>query len=138
LVLRYLSESWAEQALQQVESDERVLAATRGLQLSLLAIILNAPKDAYGFLYVAFDGEGLQDYRVGHDYGAVTTGMPNPTFVVSGDYAVFAAIQRGEITERRAILTGKLHLTGSLVKALRHMRALETVTASLRTIACET
>jgi putative sterol carrier protein len=108
LVLRYLSESWAEQALQQVESDERVLAATRGLQLSLLAIILNAPKDAYGFLYVAFD------------------------------YAVFAAIQRGEITERRAILTGKLHLTGSLVKALRHMRALETVTASLRTIACET
>jgi len=57
---------------------------------------------------------------------------------VSGKYEVFAAMQRGEIGERRALLTGRLHLTGSLVKALRHMNALETVTAALNTIDCVT
>lgn len=135
---RYLTEEWAEQALARVETDERVLEAVRGLELSLLTIILNAPEGAYGFLYVAFDASGLKEYRVGHDYHTVTRDLATPTFVVSGDYEVFARVQRGEVSQRRAVLSKQLHLTGSFLKAIRHLRALEAVTDALREIECET
>lgn len=136
--MHYLTEPWAEEALQRVESDDRIQAAIRGIDLSILTIILNAPKRAYGFMYTSFDGDGLRDYRVGRDFATVTRDLPAPTFVVSGDYDVFSAIQRGELSERRALLSGKLHLTGSMLKALRHMRALETITDVLREIPCTT
>ncbi len=50
----------------------------------------------------------------------------------------YLALQRRELSERRAILTGQLHLTGSMVKALRHMRILETITAVTSEIPCKT
>lgn len=135
--VHYLTEAWAEEALKRVETDPRILKAIHGIHLSILTIILGAPRDAYGFVYVAFDEGGLAEYRVGHDYHTVTRGIPKPTFVVSGDYQVFAEVQRGELSERRALLTGKLHLTGGLVKALRYIRALEAVTGVLREIECD-
>lgn len=138
LALQYLTEPWAEEALHRVEADDRIREAVKGIDVSMLTIILNAPKGAYGFLYTSFDGDGLRDYRVGRDYASVTQDLPAPTFVVSGDYEVFSAIQRGDISERRALLSGRLHLTGSMIKALRHMRALETITKVLREIPCET
>ena len=125
-------------ALEVVESNPEVQQAVAGLELSILAIVLHPPKGSYGFTYVAFDGNGLSDYRVGFDYEAVTRGIQDPTFVVSGDYEVFAAINRGDLSERRALLTGKLHLTGSLLKALRHMHAMESVTRALNSVECRT
>lgn len=136
--LQYLSEPWAQEVLKLIETDPRIKAALKGLDLSVLSIILHPPKGCYGFLYAAFDANGLSDYRTGHDFHAVTKGMPEPTFVVSGEYGVFAAVQRRELSERRAILTGQLHLTGSMVKALRHMRALETITEVTSEIPCQT
>lgn len=138
LAIAYLSQAWAEQALRLVEGDPRIRKALDGVDLSLLTIILHPPKDRYGFIYTAFDEGGLVDYRVGHDFSTVTKDIPEPTFVVSGEYTVFAAIQRGELSERKAIFSRKLHLTGSMVKAVRHMRALETFTQVLQGIPCET
>lgn len=136
--VQYLTEEWAELALQKVEEDRGITRAVEGIELSILAIVLGAPKGCYGFVYVHFDGDGLAEYRVGYDYAAVTKGVEPPTFVVSGQYDVFAAINRGKLSERRALLTGKLHLTGSLVKALRYMRAMEAVTKALNSIPCRT
>ena len=133
----YLTEPWAEAALEAVEADPRIRKAVKGIELSVLTIILDPPEGRYGFIYAAFDGKGLADYRVGYDYDAVTSGLQAPTFVVSGPYDVFASIQRGETTERKAILAGKLHLTGSLVKALRYMRAREAVTETLNRLECD-
>ncbi len=138
LAVPYLSEAWAEACLEAVEDDPRILAATKGAKVSLLCIILNPPPERYGFIYVAFDDAGLADYRLGHDYATVTKDMPTPTFVVSGDYKIWAQVQDGELPERKAVMSGKLHLTGNLLKALKHMRALEALTAVLRDIECET
>ncbi len=133
-----MTEEWAALALEAVESDAEVAAAVKGLDLSILAIVLQAPEGCYGFVFVRFEDGSLSEYRVGHDYEAVTKGLGTPTFVVSGLYDVFAAVNRGEIGERRAILTGKLHLTGSVWKALKHMHAMEAVTRALNGIECET
>jgi SCP-2 sterol transfer family len=136
--VQYLSPSWAEQALRLVETDPRIDRALQGLEISILTIILHPPKGCYGFLYAAFDGDGLKDYRVGFDFASVAKGLEEPTFTVSGEYPVFASIQRGELTERKALLTGRLHLTGGMVKALRHMRTLEAFTAVMGSIPCKT
>lgn len=136
--LVYLTEPWAEAALAAVEGDPGIAKAVKGVNLSILTIITGAPEGRYGFFYAAFDGQGLSDYRVGYDYEAVTRGITEPTFAISGPYEVFASIQRGEIGERKALLTGKLHLTGSLIKALRHMHAMEAVSAALNRIDCRT
>lgn len=133
-----MSEPWAQEVLKLIETDDRIHKALNGLEVSVLSIILHPPKGCYGFLYAAFDAEGLADYRTGHDFHAVTKGMPEPTFVVSGEYEVFAAVQRRELSERRAILTGQLHLTGSMVKALRNMKALEAITQVTSEIPCRT
>ncbi len=132
-----MSQDWAEEALQRVESDPRIAQALKGISVSILTIITEGPKDTYGFLYVHFDGQGLAEYRVGYEYEAVAKGIDTPTFVVSGKYDVFNDIQLGKLSERRALIAGKLHLTGSMLKALRHMRALETVTKVLQEIPVE-
>lgn len=136
--MQYLSEPWAQQVLKLIETDARITQALDGLDVSILTIVLNPPKGCYGFMYAAFDGGGLADYRTGHDFNAIAKGLPEPTFVVSGDYQVFAAVQRRELSERRAILTGQLHLTGSMVKALRYMKVLEAITEVTAEIPCQT
>ncbi len=137
LTIAYLSEAWASEALRRIETDTRIKGLLKGGSLSMLTIIVDGPADRYGFIFAAFDAQGLVDYRVGHDYHAVTQGIDPPTFVVSGNYEVFAAIQRGEMTERKALISGKLHLTGSMTKALRHMKTLETITKVLAEIECK-
>lgn len=136
-LLLYLSEEWAEEALRRVETDERIQKAAKGIDVSLLTIFTEAPDHAYGFLYVHFKDGGLLEYRTGHRAEDVLQDR-SPTFVVSGTYGNFLEVQRGEISERRALLAGKLHLTGSMFKAMKHMRALETITGVMREIPCET
>ena len=136
--LQYLSPAWAEKALRLVETDPRIERALGGLEVSLLTIILHPPKGCYGFIYAPFDGDGLKDYRVGVDFASMAKGLPEPTFTISGEYPVFAAIQRGELTERKALLSGRLHLTGGMIKALKHMRQLEAITDVLTSIPCKT
>ena len=137
-LVQYLSPAWAEHALRMIETDERIDRALGGLEVSLLTIILHPPKGCYGFLYAAFDADGLKDYRVGLDFPSVARGLPEPTFTISGEYGVFAAIQRGELTERKALLSGRLHLTGGMLRALKPLRQLEAITAVLGSIPCTT
>lgn len=136
--MRYLSEQWAEAALERVESDERVGVALAGFDMSILAIILGPPKGCYGFIFVSFEDGVLKEYRVGYDFEAATVGMPKPTFVVSGEYPVFCAINQGELSEKKALISGKLHLTGGMLKALRHMSGIEAITRALNDIECTT
>ena len=136
--LQYLSPAWGEEALRLVETDARIRRALGGVEVSLLTIVTGPPKGCYGFLYAAFDADGLKDYRVGFDFASVVRGLGEPTFTISGDYATFAAIQRGEMSERKALLSGRLHLTGGMLNALRHMRELEAITGVLTSIPCAT
>ena len=136
--VQYLSPAWAEKALRLIETDPRIERALGGLEVSLLTIILHPPKGCYGFIYASFDADGLKDYRVGVEFASVAKGLEEPTFTISGEYPVFAAVQRGELTERKALLSGRLHLTGGMIKALKHMRQLEAITAVLTSIPCKT
>lgn len=137
LVVPYLGPAWGKRALEVLRTDARVLAAVQGIEVSILTRITDVPEGRYHWLYAAFDGKGLGDARMGDDDAELET-LPPPTFTITGPYGTFAAIQRGEVTEHRAFLTGRLHVKGNRLKALRHMGSLETVTKALAGIPCET
>ncbi|MEA3144583.1 MAG: hypothetical protein QOG31_1907 [Thermoplasmata archaeon] len=133
----YLGPGWGKRALAIMRGDPRVQEALRGVKVRLLTRITDAPPGRYGYLWAEFDGTGLADARMGHADDAALAAL-EPTLTLEGTYATFAAIQRGELTERKAFLAGRLKVKGSRIQALRHMGALEAVTAALAEIPCET
>lgn len=137
MAIQYLSEAWGEAALQRLREDDDVQRALARVDVSLLSIIRDAPEGCFRFIYARFADGVLSDYRVGHDFASVQD-VPKPTFTVSGDYTTFAACQNGDLSEKRAVLTGRLHLTGGLTRALRYWHALEALTECLRAIECDT
>ncbi|MEK6984910.1 MAG: SCP2 sterol-binding domain-containing protein [Candidatus Thermoplasmatota archaeon] len=134
----YLGPGWGRKALEVMKSDPRVAEAVKGVDLRLLIRIRETPPGRYHYLYAHFDGTGLADGRMGHDGDDILATLPEPTFTIEGPYDVFASVQRGELTERKAILSGRLHIKGSRLLALRYMGALETVTEVLGEIPCQT
>jgi hypothetical protein len=138
LTVPYLGPGWGRKALEVMRTDPRIREAVRGIEVRLLTRIHDAPKGRYGYLYAAFDGTGLSDGRMGHAGDGVLETLPKPTFCIEGPYTAFAAIQRGELSERKALLSGRLHVKGSRLAALRHLGALEAVTEVLSEIACTT
>ncbi len=119
-----------------MRGDPRIAEAVKGINIRLLIHIKDPPADRYHYLYAHFDGKGLADGRMGHDTDGVLATLPEPTLTIEGPYAVFAAVQKGELSERKAILSGSLHVKGSRLLALRYMGALETVTEVLGEIPC--
>jgi hypothetical protein len=137
LAVPYLGPGWGKKALAVMRSDPRVREALQGVKVRLLTRITGAPEGRYDYLWADFDGAGLADGRMGHVGDGVLETL-EPTLTLEGSYAVFAAIQRGELTERKAFMSGRLKVHGSRIQALRHMGALEAVTAALAEIPCET
>lgn len=137
LTVPYLGPGWGKKALAVMRTDPRVKEAVQGIRLRLLTRIRGAPEGRYDYLWAAFDGTGLAEGRMGHEADGGLEGL-DPSVTLEGDYEVFAAIQRGELTERKAFLSGRLKVHGSRIQALRHMGALEAVTAALAEIPCQT
>ena len=137
LTVPYLGPGWGRKALEALRTDPRVKEAVQGLEASVLTRIRDAPEGRYHWLYASFDGTGLADGRMGMDDGEADS-LPDPTFTIEGSYDTFAAIQRGELTEKRAFFGGKLSVKGNRISALRNMGALEALTRALAEIPCET
>jgi hypothetical protein len=137
LTVPYLGPGWGRKALAVMRTDPRVQESLQGVKLRLLVRITEVPAGRYTYLWADFDGAGLADARMGHAGDGALEAL-EPTVTLEGPYAVFAAIQRGELTERKAFLSGQLRLHGSRIQALRHMGALEAVTGALAEIPCQT
>jgi hypothetical protein len=137
LTVPYLGPGWGRKALALMRTDPRVQEAVQGVKLRLLTRIRDAPEGRYDYLWADFDGKGLADGRMGNEGDGVLETLA-PTVTLEGSYEVFAAIQRGETTERKAFLSGLLKVHGSRIQALRHLGALEAVTGALAEIPCET
>lgn len=139
MTVPYLGPGWGRKAIAAMGQDPRVKAAVKGVKLAVLTRIENPPHGRYNYLYARFDGTTLADGRMGHEEAELELeGLPAPNFTITGPYEVFAAIQRGELTERKAVLSGRLHVKGSRLMALRYMGALEAVTEVLSEIPCQT
>lgn len=122
----------------RIASDPRVKDALAGVHSSILVHFRNTPAERYQYLYARFEDGQVLDGTLGLDGDGKLAALPEPEFTIEGDYTVFASIQRGEISDRRALLSGKLHLHGPRLKALRLMDAFQGLTDVLAEIPCET
>lgn len=130
-----MSPAWAEAAVRAVETDARIREAVRGQKVSLLTVVEDPPPGRYAYIFAAFDEGGLADYRVGHDASALDA-MPKPTFTLRGPYRVYADLKEGKTNGRDAVLSGQLKLEGGMLRAMRHMQAIEAITGALANIPC--
>jgi len=135
--VEYLGPEWGRLAVEALRSDPRVADAVRGLEVSVLTRITDAPPGRLAWLYAAFDGTRLAEARFGTKADEAEA-LPEPTFGLAGSYATFVALRNGVVSDKRALLTGQLQLRGNRIAALRYMGPLQGVLAVLDSIECET
>ncbi len=128
--VKYLGPEWTEEALSRLRQQltpERMKHITS----SMLTIYKNCPdgQDRAVF-YSVVDG-------VVETVAVSETDMPKAEFTIMGDYETFARISRAELKARSALMSGRLTLTGNLVKALRLAPVVDRLNEVLATIPTE-
>lgn len=110
--LIYLTPQWrdeAERRLKESLTPEKMNFITS----SMSNIYLNCPGGGSKFLFFKFVDGKLDSLQVGEGE------PPEAEFKITGDYETFAKISRAELGSQKALMTGKLKLKGSMVRALK-------------------
>lgn len=128
---KYLSRQWVEAGRKTVENDPRFKRHTEGISASILCIIEEQPAHADEVFYIDFADGHIRELYSGPRQ-EFEKRHAAPTFAVYGDYETFREIQTGDLSQSTALMRGRLRLKGSLLKALKYMKALDSVTDILR------
>jgi putative sterol carrier protein len=108
---QYLSPEWCAEAKRLIKEQltpENMNNATT----SLSNIYRHCPDGKERYLYIKFENGDPTVFEVGEGVS------PKAEFKVSGDYETFAKISRAELVSQKALMTGKLTLSGNMAKAL--------------------
>lgn len=123
----YLSPGWTAEALSRLR-EQLAPDRMKHITSSMLTVYKNCPdgKDRAVF-YSVIDG-------VVEDVSVREIGEAKAEFTISGDYETFARISQAELKARSALMSGRLTLTGNLVKALRLAPLVDRLNEVLATI----
>jgi len=111
-IVAYLSQQWrdeAEKALNAEITPEKM----KHLTSSVAYVYLDCPGGKDRFLYFKMENGKFIRVLVGDSE------PPEAEFRVTGPYDLFANLTQGKISSQRALMSGKLKLKGSMVKALK-------------------
>ncbi len=128
--VKYLGPEWTAEALNRLQ--ERLTPdKMKHITSSMLTLYKSCPdgKDRAVY-YSVVDG-------VVEEVSVCEGEMPEAEFTIAGDYATFARISRAELKARSALMSGRLTLTGNLVKALRLAPVVDRLNEVLATIPTE-
>jgi putative sterol carrier protein len=108
----YLSETWFEQAKSSIK--EKITPKIMKYNtFHLVSVFQNCPDGKDKYLSVQYKKGELGDIEMGEGNG------PSATFKIYGDYKVFTKINQRELNAKLALLSGKVKLKGSKIKALK-------------------
>ena len=124
---QYLSPEWTKEALRRLRK-ELTAEKMKYVTSSMVTHYKNCPDGKERSLYYKFV-KGVID-----ELSLVEGKPPKAEFIISGDYEVFASISRAELGARSALMTGKLHLKGNMVKALGLSAVVDRMNKVLATI----
>jgi putative sterol carrier protein len=127
--LLYLSPEWAAEAQQRLR-EKLPPEAMKFVTSAMLTIYHNCPDGKERALYYKIENGVFQDVSVRE------APLPEAEFIISGDYATFAAISRAELGSRSALMGGKLRLKGNMVKALSLSSIVDRLNKVLSEIPC--
>jgi putative sterol carrier protein len=128
--IKYLSPEWTAEAQQRLRSqlDPETM---KHLTSSMLTVYHQCPDGQDRALYYKIEDGIFTDISVRQEP------FPEAEFIISGDYEIFAKISRAELGSRSALMTGKLRLTGNMVKALSLASIVDRFNKVLSEIPCE-
>jgi putative sterol carrier protein len=128
--IKYLSPEWTAEAQQRLRSqlDPETM---KHLTSSMLTVYHHCPDGQDRALYYKIEDGIFTDISVRGEP------FPEAEFVISGDYETFAKISRAELGSRSALMSGKLRLTGNMVKALSLASIVDRFNKVLAEIPCE-
>ena len=130
MLFRYLSPEWTQEAYRRLKA-ELTPEKMKFVTSSMVTLYTNCPDGIDRALYYRFV-DGMID-----EVSVQTGVLPDAEFRISGDYETFAKISRAELGSRSALMTGKLRLTGNMVKALGLSAVVDRMNKVLATIPTE-
>ncbi|HSN93889.1 MAG TPA: SCP2 sterol-binding domain-containing protein [Anaerolineaceae bacterium] len=129
-VVKYLSPEWTAEAETKLRS-QLSPESMKNMTSSMLTVYHNCPDGQERALYYKLEDGVFTDISIRQDP------FPKAEFVISGDYETFAKISRAELGSRSALMTGKLRLSGNMVKALSLASIVDRFNKVLAEIPCE-
>ena len=128
--LKYLSSEWTAEAEKRLRS-QLTPESMKNMTSSMLTVYHNCPDGQERALYYKIENGIFTDISVRQ------APLPEAEFIISGDYDTFAKISRAELGSRSALMSGKLRLTGNMVKALSLASIVDRFNKILSEISCE-
>ena len=133
-MVKFLSEQWLEQCKKYMHEKLDPEKDLKNVTTSLLGVVEHIPPDDSTMnFYLNIDNGNLIDFIV----SSGSTYEKEATFVITGSYGTFRSILKGELNMTIALLKNRLKLKGNKIKALRLMKPLDGVIASLREVTDE-
>ena len=123
----YLSQQWRDEVEKRLRSELSPEKMKR-LTSSVAYVYVDCPGGKDKFLYFKMDDGQFTKVLVGDNE------PPDADFRVTGPYELFANLTQGKISSQRALMSGKLKLKGSMVKALKLASLADRINKILRSI----
>jgi putative sterol carrier protein len=121
-VPKYLSDEWASQASEALNSNDAFKGAISGVTLSVQQNVTGGP-------------DGDKSYYMNIDNGEAKMAIGDaatPDVTISQDYETAVAIAKGELNAQNAFMTGKLKVTGNMAKLMQHQGAFAGLEGALK------
>lgn len=108
--VKYLSEDWAKEVNNRLQSNEAVLNAAKGQSVTIQQVVTDVPGgEEVKYYFKLADGQpevGLGD-------------IDGPEATISQTYETSVAVAKGELNAQNAFMQGKLKITGNLMKLMQ-------------------
>jgi Putative sterol carrier protein len=110
VVVKFLSEEWADSMTEALNSSDEFKGAASGQQASLQQVVTDVP-DGGEVKYYFKVGEGSAEISLGELTDAEAT--------LTQSYEVAAALSKGELNGQQAFMQGKLKISGNMMKLMQ-------------------
>lgn len=114
VAVRFLTEEWAQKMSEAAGTNDEVKQATKGQQVVMQIEVTGSPDLQH--YYIEFN-DGSMAFRPG------TADSPDLNAQVS--YETNLALSKGELTGQTASMTGKMKVTGDMMKMMNVGKALD-------------
>ena len=126
MAVKFLSEEWAEQVKQTLQSNEQ-LKSSAGSMTARIQQVVTKP-----------DGEVRYWFKLENgDVDLGTGDIDNPDATITQDYDTAAALAKGELTGTAAYMSGKLRVSGDLMKLMQLQGLVNTIPEATKSIDVE-
>ena len=108
MAVKFLSEEWAQEVKGALQGNDQIKTAAGSMTARVQQVITNS------------DGETRYWFTM--EGGQVALGMgdiDNPDATITQDYDTAAALSKGELTGTAAYMSGKLKVSGDLMKLMQ-------------------